>query len=118
MHVADCQLPCDCIGCRTTVSSQHDDVNSLLVEAGNRFGGRRFYWISITDKTSGFPDCGNEHHSLTISFERFGSFFEQADFDLQLGTESAISEGNASPVYEPRHSLASVGLKVRNIVER
>src|SRR5579872_2792309 len=118
MHVVDCQLPCDCIGCRTTISSQHYDVNSLLVEAGNRFGSRRFYWISNTDKTTGFPVCGNEHHCLPISFERFGPVFEQAYFDLQLGTESAISEGNASPIYEPRHSLASAGLEVCNIVER
>src|ERR1700683_5062461 len=97
MHFINCQSACNCISRCTAVSSQHQNMYFLLMEAGDRLGGRSLYWVGNADETSECPLGRDEHHSLSISFERFGAFVERADIDFQVGAESAVSQrGDAS----------------------
>src|SRR5580704_354854 len=88
------------------------------MEPGDRFGGRGFYWVSNADQTREFPLSGHEHHRLSLSFEQFSAFVEDANVDLQFSAESTVSQSTTSPIYESTHPLAGTRQKVRNITRR
>ncbi len=117
LHLGDAELAGHCVRRRSIVAGQHDDLDALSIESGERIGGRRLYGIGNRENP-GRPsvdrhqDCG-----CAVAAQLIGFLLEGRRVGPGLAEEGSIPDHNPAALDFADHALARGAVELACILK-